>query len=256
MKKDTVLITGASSGLGREMARIVSKDAHKLILVGRNTERLKELKSELVKAGGDLEVVTEAMDLGVHENCEKLHENYSDVDLLINNAGFGDFGDFDKTSLDKDVQMIETNVIALHMLTKLYLKDMIEKDSGHILNVASIAGFMPGPLMATYYATKAYVVRISEAIRQELKRKGSKVGISILCPGPVSTNFAKNANISFLFMGSDVHWVAEYALKHLNRFYIVPKLYVKVSRIAIRFIPTALTARIIYFLQSKRKVEK
>lgn len=253
MKKDTVLITGASSGLGREMARIVSKDAQKLILVGRNAERLDELKKELESAGDRPEVVTEIMDLSIHENCEKLHGKYPDVDLLINNAGFGDFGDFDKTSLEKDIGMIETNVAALHILTKLYLKDMVERDSGHILNVASIAGFMPGPLMATYYATKAYVVRLSEAVRQELKARRSKVGISILCPGPVSTGFARNANISFLFMGADAHRTAEYALKHLNRFYIVPKFYVKASRIAIRFIPTGLTAKIIYFLQSKRK---
>ncbi len=253
MKKDTVLITGASSGIGREMARVVSKEAHKLILVGRNADRLDEIKNELIAGKADLEVITEITDLSVHENCEKLHGKYPDVDLLINNAGFGDFGDFEKTDLNKDLLMIETNVAALHILTKLYLKDMVEKDSGHILNVASIAGFMPGPLMATYYATKSYVVRLSEAIRQELKRKRSKVGISILCPGPVNTEFAKNANIAFLFMGTNARGVAEYALKHLNRFYIVPKFYVKISRIALRLIPTALTARIVYFLQSKRK---
>jgi short-subunit dehydrogenase len=256
MKKDTVLITGASSGIGREMARIVSKEARKLILVGRNADRLDEIKKELTESKEGLEVVTEVTDLSVHENCEKLHEKFSDADLLINNAGFGDFGDFDKTSLEKDVRMIETNVAALHILTKLYLKDMIEKDSGHILNVASIAGFMPGPLMATYYATKSYVVRLSEGIRQELKRRGSKVKISILCPGPVATEFARNANISFLFMGADAHSVAEYAIKHLNRFYIVPKLYVKVSRMILHILPTSLTARIVYFLQSKRGVDK
>jgi short-subunit dehydrogenase len=253
MKKDTVLITGASSGIGREMARIVSKEAHKLILVGRNIERLDEIKKELIEKTEGLEVITEVTDLSLHGNCEELHGKYPDVDLLINNAGFGDFGDFDKTALEKDIQMIETNVVALHILTKLYLKDMIEKDSGHILNVASIAGFMPGPLMATYYATKAYVVRISEAIRQELKKRRSKVGISILCPGPVATDFAKNANISFLFMGTDANKVAEYAIRHLNRFYIVPKFYVKASRIAMHLIPTSLTARIVYFLQSKRQ---
>ncbi|MBQ7636395.1 MAG: SDR family oxidoreductase [Lachnospiraceae bacterium] len=253
MKKDTVLITGASSGIGREMARIVSKEAHKLILVGRNIERLDELKKELIEKTEKLEVITEVTDLSLHVNCEELHGRYPDVDLLINNAGFGDFGDFDKTALEKDIQMIETNVVALHILTKLYLKDMIEKDSGHILNVASIAGFMPGPLMATYYATKAYVVRISEAIRQELRKRRSKVGISILCPGPVATDFAKNANISFLFIGTDATNVAEYAIRHLNRFYIVPKFYVKASRIILHLIPTALTARIVYFLQSKRQ---
>ncbi len=253
MKKDTVLITGASSGIGREMARIAARDVHKLILVGRNATRLDEIKKELSDGRADLEIITESTDLSIHDNCVNLHGKYPDVDLLINNAGFGDFGEFDKTALDKDLLMIETNVAALHILTKLYLKDMIAKDSGHILNVASIAGFMPGPLMATYYATKSYVVRLSEAIRQELKRKKSHVGISILCPGPVETDFAKNANISFLFMGTNAHKVAEYAISHLNRFYIVPKFYVKISRIIMRIIPTTLTARIVYFLQSKRK---
>ncbi len=248
-----MLITGASSGIGREMARVVFRETHKLILVGRNAERLEELKKELLKNRKEIEVITEVTDLSIHENCEELHRKYPDVDLLINNAGFGDFGDFEKTSLEKDIGMIETNVVALHILTKLYLKDMLEKDSGHILNVASIAGFMPGPLMATYYATKAYVVRISESIRQELKQKRSHVGISILCPGPVKTDFAKNANITSLFMGADARSIAEYALKHLKRFYIVPKFYVKASRIVARFVPTALIARVMYFLQAKRK---
>ncbi|MCR5583908.1 MAG: SDR family oxidoreductase [Lachnospiraceae bacterium] len=253
MKKDTVLITGASSGIGREMARLVANEVKTLILVGRNSERLDEIKKELEGNKPELKVITEATDLSVHENCVALHDKYTDVNLLINNAGFGDFGEFDKTSLDKELLMIETNVAALHILTKLYLKDMVEKDSGHILNVASIAGFMPGPMMATYYATKSYVVRLSEAIRRELKQKKSKVGISILCPGPVATEFAKNANISFLFMGTDAKGVANYALKHLNRFYIVPKFYVKISRLFLRILPTVFVSKVVYWLQSKRK---
>ena len=116
---------------------------------------------------------------------------------MVNNAGFGDCGNFTKTSLDKEISMINTNIVAYHILMKLYLIDMKAKGSGKILNVASIAGFMPGPLMSTYYATKAYIVRISESIREELKKEKSNVQISILCPGPVSTNFNKVANVKF-----------------------------------------------------------
>lgn len=255
MRAYTILITGASSGLGREMARRLTSKCSEMILVGRNRDRLEELKAELTAKREGLKVVAVSTDLSVKENCIALHEEFPDVDLLINDAGFGDFGDFDKTSLDKDIKMIETNVTALHILTKLYLVDMIRKDHGHILNVASIAGFMPGPLMSTYYATKAYVVRLSESIREELNSRGSHAGISILCPGPVSTGFEKTANIAFNFFGTDAGKVAEYTLNHLDRFYIVPKLYVKLSRIAVRLIPDSFAAKIVYFLQTRRRSE-
>ena len=170
------LITGASSGIGRDMARVLSKKGYELVLVARDEESLKKLQSEL-----KTKTKIVSMDLTKTENCKNLYEQEKDIDLLINNAGFGDCGYFDETELDKDLAMIDTNIKAYHILMKLYLKDMVEKNSGKILNVASIAGFMPGPLMATYYATKAYIVRISESIRQELKKKNSKVQISILC---------------------------------------------------------------------------
>ena len=248
-----VLITGASSGMGREMARILADTYDELILVGRDKKRLSELKEEL---SGKSKIEIEAMDLSDVLNCKKLYQKYKDVDLLINNAGFGDYGEFVSSDLDKDLLMIQTNVMALHALTKLYLGDMVKRDSGHILNVASIAGFMPGPLMATYYATKGYVVRLSEAIREELRRSHSKVKISILCPGPVKTNFEKAANVSFYFPGVDAKKVAKYALDHLNRFYIVPGFGTKVSRIFLQMVPGSLSAKIMYKLQSQRKSVK
>lgn len=171
------LITGASSGIGRDMARELNKKGYDLVLVARDIIRLQEVKNGLK---GNVEVIQ--MDLADAENCKKLYEQVKDIDILINNAGFGSFGDFAETDLDKELSLIDTNIKAVHILTKLYLKDMIEKDSGHILNVASIAGFMPGPLMCAYYASKAYVVRLSEGIREELKKKKSKVKISLLCP--------------------------------------------------------------------------
>ena len=140
------LITGASSGIGRDIAKELSSKGYDLILVARELEKLNEVKSEL-----KTKVETVSMDISNPENCKQLHEKYKDIDILVNNAGFGDCGYFDKTNLDKELQMINTNIVAYHVLTKLYLQDMKKRDSGKILNVASIAGFMPGQLMATYY---------------------------------------------------------------------------------------------------------
>ena len=245
-----VLITGASSGMGREMAKILANSYDELVLVGRSKDRLNEVKKEL---SDKAKIVVEVSDLCDIDCCKNLYQKHRDIDLLINNAGFGDYGEFVLTDVDKDIKMIQTNVMGLHILTKLYLKDMVDKDKGHILNVASIAGFMPGPLMTTYYATKGYVVRLSEAIREELKRKHSKVKISILCPGPVKTNFEKNANVSFYFPGVDAYGVAKYALDHLNKFYIVPGFGTKISRIFLQMIPGSWSAKIMYKLQSQRK---
>lgn len=244
------LITGASSGIGRDMARVLASKGYELVLVGRNEESLRQLKDEL-----DTDVKIVGMDLSVAENCIKLHEENPNIDLLINNAGFGDCGVFTRTSLDKELSMINTNITAYHILMKLYLIDMKKVNKGHILNVASIAGFMPGPLMATYYATKSYIVRISEAVREELKKEKSNVKISILCPGPVRTNFNKVANVKFAIKEADSFEVAKYAIENLNRFYIVPRLEVKFARIGVRFIPTSWVAKITYRVQ-KRKLEK
>ncbi|MBQ9414332.1 MAG: SDR family oxidoreductase [Clostridia bacterium] len=247
-----VLITGASSGIGRELARCLRPYCTKMILVGRDTLRLERLKKELSSSAFP-DIQTVATDLSIEENCVRLHRHYPHVDLLINNAGFGDYGPFDKTSLDKDMRMIDTNIKAVHILTKLYLRDMVKRDRGYILNVASIAGFMPGPLMATYYATKAYVLRLSEAIRTELKQRHSHVQIGVLCPGPVKTNFEKNANVGFRFYSGDARWVARYTIDHLHRFYILPGIAVQASRRLLKVLPTDLAASLIYWFQSTRK---
>ena len=195
------------------------------------------------------------MDVSNVENCKKIHEQYKDIDILINNAGFGDCGYFTETNLDKEISMINTNIVAYHTLTKLYLQDMKQKNKGIILNVASIAGFMPGPLMATYYATKNYVVRLSEAIREELRRKKSKVQISILCPGPVDTNFNKVADVEFSLKGLSSEYVAKYAIDQMlkGKFYIVPGWKIKLAKIGAKIAPTNLVAKISYNMQ-KRKI--
>ena len=244
------LITGASSGMGRDMAKILSQKGYDLILVARDEKKLEEVKKQLKS-----ETKIVVMDISKEENCKKLYEENKDIDILINNAGFGDCGHFEETSLDKDIQMIHTNIIAYHILTKLYLKEMIKKDSGKILNVASIAGFMPGPLMTTYYSTKNYLVRFSESIREELKRKKSKVQISILCPGPVDTNFNKVADVEFALKGLSSEYVAKYAINKFfkGKFYIVPGWKIKLARFGAKLAPASFVAKISYNMQ-KRKI--
>ena len=245
------LITGASSGIGRDMAKILSKKGYDLILVARDEEKMKELAKELKT---NVQIIS--MDLSIEENCVKLHDEIKDIDILINNAGFGTCGEFTKTDLVKEIKMIKTNIIAYHILTKLYLKDMKEKNSGKILNVASISGFMPGPLMATYYSSKAYVVRLSESIRTELKKANSKVQISILCPGPVNTNFNNVADVEFAIKGLSSEYVAKYAIKKFEKgkFYIIPGFSIKCARIAVKFAPSNLVSKITYKIQ-KRKIK-
>ena len=246
-----VLITGASSGIGKDMAKIFAGKADELVLVARDTAKLEKVKKELKKYT-KIEIISK--DLSIEENCKEIHNKVQNVDILINNAGFGDCGNFTKTSLDKDINMIKTNVIAYHILTKLYLTDMKQKNSGKILNVASIAGFMPGPLMATYYATKNYVVRLSESIREELKKEHSKVQISILCPGPVETNFNKVANVDFHLREADSMQVAKYATKKLEKgkFYIVPGIDVKIARLGAKILPANIISKFTYMAQKRK----
>ena len=250
-----VLITGASSGIGRDMARTLSKKGYDLVLVARDEEKLNKVKEELEK--NNVKIETIIMDLSIEENCKELHKRVNNVDILINNAGFGDCGNFTKTSLEKEMNMIKTNITAYHILTKLYLIDMKAKGEGKILNVASIAGFMPGPLMATYYATKGYIVRLSEAIFEELKKEKSKVQISILCPGPVNTNFNKVANVKFHMREANSQKVADYAIKKMEqgKFYIVPGIDVKLAKIGAKLAPTPLISKITYMVQ-KRKLTR
>ena len=246
-----VLITGASSGIGKDMARVLAKQADELVLLARDVTKLEEVKKEL-ENDAKIEIISK--DLSIEENCKEIHNQVQNVDILINNAGFGDCGNFTKTNLEKEIKMINTNIVAYHILTKLYLTDMKKRNSGKILNVASIAGFMPGPLMATYYATKAYVVRLSEGIREELKKEKSKVQISILCPGPVKTNFDEVANVKFKIRQADSMKVAKYAIKKLEqgKFYIVPGLDVKFAKLGAKIFPANLVSKVAYMVQKRK----
>lgn len=243
-------ITGASSGIGRDMARVLADRGYDLILVARGEEALKELAEELRNKNA-VKIETIAIDLSIIENVKTLVPKLQNVDMLINNAGFGDCGNFAETSLQKEIRMINTNVMAYHMLMKGYIRD--RKEGGKILNVASIAGFMPGPLMSTYYATKAYIVKISESIREELKKEKSKIQISILCPGPIKTNFNKVANVKFQIREADSMKVAKYAIAKIEKgkFYIIPGLDVKLAKLATKVLPNSFISKVTYRVQKK-----
>lgn len=246
------LITGASSGLGADMARVLSDMGIDLILVARRKTRLAKLKSELKT---DVEVIP--MDISSTFNCMDLYNQVKDknIDILINNAGFGIFGEFSQTSLDKELDLIDTNIKGVHILTKLFLNDFTKLNRGYILNVASSAAFQAGPLMASYYASKAYVLRLSEAIYEELRQIKSNVGISVLCPGPVNTEFNKVAKVSFSVKPMESKVVAEYAIKQMfkKKLIIIPGVAMKAAYYGTKFAPKKLLLRIDYHIQTKKE---
>lgn len=200
----TALITGATTGIGYELAKLFAADGWKLVLVARNKKLLGDRSAELQKLGSPI-VTYLAKDLADLEAPEEifadLQKRGMKIDALVNNAGFGVRGSFAKTNLDDELDMIQLNVVALTHLTKLFLPQMIARKSGRILQVASTAGFFSGPFMAVYYATKAFVISFSEGLHEELK--GTGVTVTALCPGATETHFADRANMrsSNLFKG-------------------------------------------------------
>lgn len=246
------LITGASSGLGRDFAIILSNMGYDLILVARRKSRLESLKEELKT---NVEIIP--LDISSTYNCMKLYNKVKDedIDILINNAGFGIFGEFTNTNIDKELDLIDLNIKALHVLTKLFLNDFVKKDKGYILNVASVASFSPGPLMASYYASKSYVLNLTEAIYEELKQKGSNVYIGTLCPGPVDTEFNNVAKVEFKTKSLSSKYVADYAIRKMfdNKMLIIPGFKMKCFYILRRFMPVKSTLKIIYKMQVEKK---
>jgi hypothetical protein len=246
------LITGASSGIGRDMARYLSNKGYDLIIVARNKEKLEELKSEL---STNVEIID--LDLTSSKNCNELYNKVKkeNIDILINNAGFGDIGLFSKTDIDKELSMIDLNIKSVHILTKLFLGDFIKRDSGYILNVSSSAAFQPGPLMATYYSTKSYVYNLTLALYEELRRINSKVHISCLCPGPVDTNFNNVANCEFKVKSLSSEFVAKYAIDKMfkNKLVIIPGFTIKMLYIFGRIIPNKLRLKMTYNIQYRKQ---
>lgn len=245
------LITGASSGIGREMAIILNEMGYDLILVARRKKKLEELKKQL---NYDVEIIS--LDLSSTFNCMKLYNKVKseNIDIVINNAGFGVFGEFTETKLDHELDMIDTNIKAVHMLTKLFLIDMRKQNRGYILNVASSAAFLPGPLMASYYATKAYILNLTEAISEELKQNQSKVYIGTFCPGPVATEFNKVANVKFHVKSLDSKIAAEYAIKKMfqKKRIIIPTTLMKMTNIGTHLLPRKVLLKICYHIQTRK----
>lgn len=244
------LITGASSGIGKDMAKYLSSLGFDLILVATNREKMEQLKEQL---GTNIEII--CMDLSIAENCIELYKTVGKIDVLINNAGIGMFGEFTKTNLIEEMNLININICALHLLTKLFLDEMGKENFGYIMNVSSIAGFFPGPLMATYYSSKAYVLRLTQSIAEELRQVDSGISISCLCPGPTDTDFLEKAGVKFKMQSLKSDYVAKYAIDKMLRgkLMIIPGIKIKIMMFLSRFVSDKILARIIYKTQEKRK---
>ncbi len=249
------LITGASSGIGYEMARYLNDLGIDLIVVGRRKDRLVALKKEL-----QVEVKVIPLDLSEFDNVELLYNEVKNdnIDIVINNAGFGLSGEFSKTDIETEMKMINVNIKQVHYLTKMFLKDFIKRDSGYILNVASSAGFMAGPKLSTYYATKNYILKLTEAIYEEIRHKKNNVHISALCPGPVNTEFNTVAKCEFHTKSASPEFVAKYGIDQMfkQKLIIIPTMRMKLAIFLIRFLPTKLLLKITYNIQDRKTTKK
>ena len=246
------LVTGASSGIGRDMVIYLHKLGWEVILVARNEEKLNYVNGRIDNKGKII-----IADLSKEEECYSLYEKMKDedIDLLVNNAGFGVFGEFMNTSLEEELNMVKVNDIAYHILTKLFLKEFVKRDKGRILNVCSSASFFSGPLMATYYATKAYIYRLSQAIYYELKKMKSNVHITCLCPGPVSTNFQNVANVKFNSKPLRSDYVAKKGIDGVlkNKRQVIPGFTNKLIKFLSRFVPDKLMLNLAYKVQERKR---
>ena len=245
------LVTGASSGIGLEMAKYLDSLGYEVILVAREKEKLESVAKTLTNKPKII-----VMDLSQVEDIKSLYVlvKNDDVEILVNNAGFGLCGNFTETDLSKELNMIDLNIKAVHILTKLFLKDMKRKNKGYILNVASSAAFQSGPLMATYYSTKSYVYRLTESIWYELKKEKSNVHISCLCPGPVDTNFNNVAGVKFSVKPLKADYIAKYAIDKLlnKKLLIIPGFKIKCAKFFGRFVSDKTLMKITYRIQKKK----
>ena len=257
----TALITGASNGIGLELAKIHASKGGDLVLVARNKSKLDELKTEL-EAQYKVKVYCIGKDLSAADAAKEVYEEVVrqniQIDYLINNAGFGDFGMFTETDWNKELQMINLNITALTQFTKLYLKDMVKRGSGKIMNVASTAAFQSGPTMAVYYATKAYVLSFSEAVGNEVSDKG--VTVTILCPGATESGFQAAAAMeeSALVKGKRLPTAKEvstygYDAMMKGKSVAIHGVMNYIMANAIRFLPRALVVKVTRKVQDKAK---
>jgi len=258
--KKTALITGASTGIGYELAKLFAKDGHNLVIVARSKDKLEDLASELRVSGVSVHVITKDLSLpnSPQEVFEELQKEKIEIDYLVNNAGYGSYGRFTETNLETELNMIQLNMVALTHLTKLFLPTMVKRGEGRIMNVASIAGFLPGPMMAIYYATKAYVLSFTEAIAAEMR--GTGITVTALCPGPTKTNFQKrNAAGEMKYVRSTLirmtaSPVARAGYKGMmkGKTIVIPGMLVKMVPFLLRMTPRNLVARMVRKIQEQR----
>ena len=257
----TALITGASNGIGLELAKVHASKGGNLVLVARNKSKLDELKTELENKY-KIEVYTIGKDLSAEDSALEVYNETKkqniQIDYLINNAGFGDFGMFTDTDWNKELQMINLNITTLTQFTKLYLQDMVKRNSGKIMNVSSTAAFQSGPTMAVYYATKAYVLSFSEAISNEVSDKG--VTITTLCPGATESGFQSAAAMeeSALVKGKKLPTskeVAEYGYAAMmkGKTVAIHGMLNYLMANSVRFAPRALVVKLTRKIQDKAK---
>ncbi|TGG87788.1 SDR family NAD(P)-dependent oxidoreductase [Geotoga petraea] len=242
-----VLITGASKGFGYEFVKLFAKDGYDMVLVARSEDMLREIKNEYK----DLDIKIIAKDLtekdAANDFYKRVKEMGISVDILVNNAGFGKMGSFEDIDLSVHSNMIDLNIKALTELTYLFLKDMKKKNFGKILNVSSLAGMIPGPLMAVYYASKAYVLSFSEALSEELA--DTNITVTALCPGAAKTNFGKVADVEDKKMFSNAmnaERVAKVGYKALmkNKRIVVPVATNKIASFLVKILPRKWSAKI------------
>ena len=256
MPTETALITGASSGIGEELARLFAQDRSNLVLVARSRDKLEQFAAELrVKHGIGVEVLTGDLADGATPQAifDELAARGISVDVLVNNAGFGARGSINDLPLQKQMDMIQVNVTSLTRLTRLFLPAMVQRDQGGILNVGSTAGFQPGPYMAVYYATKAYVLSFTEALAEELG--GTAIKVTCLAPGATATAFQTAANLdnSLLFkLGTmDAKAVAAIGYRGFRRgkVIVIPGLKNKLGAFAVRLVPRSIVRKLVKRLQ-------
>jgi hypothetical protein len=255
-KGKTALITGASGGIGFELARLLARYSYDLVLVARNEAKLQEIAAELREKHG-AEVTVLAKDLARPGTPGEIYDALSQhrIDVLINNAGFGTYGAFSESDAQKELDLLQVNVVALTHLTKLFLPPMLARRDGKILNVASTAAFQPGPLMAVYYASKAYVLSLSEALFNECE--GSGVTVTALCPGPTQSGFQERAAMteSKLVQGAlmDSATVAAqgYAALQQGRRRVVTGRQNQAWALAAKLLPTAITLKLVRRAQER-----
>ncbi len=250
------LVTGASSGIGRDIARSLAKHGINVIITARRRDRLIELKHELIREYG-VKVMCVSADLSKESQVFALYDAVKkyNIDILVNNAGFGVFGDFTDTNIEREIDMIDVNIKAFHILFKLFVRDFKKRGCGYILNTGSIAGFMPGPHFASYYASKAYIVRMTQAVSEELRAARSGVHVCVLCPGPVSTEFSQTARVKFRSKPCSSEKLAEHAVREMfaGKTIITDTPITSALRILVKFMPDCVTAFSAGLFQSKRE---